>query len=57
VIGHQLHEGIFKAKKQQQSDRRSFWHRLLASLRIDIKPGKSVDNPVAYVGIKGKADF
>jgi hypothetical protein len=57
VIGHQLHEGIFKAKKPQPPDRRSFWHRLLASLRIDIKPGKSVDNPVAYVGIKGNADF
>ncbi len=57
MIGHQLHEGIFKAKKPQPPDRRSFWHRLLASLRIDIKPGKSVDNPVAYVGIKGNADF
>ena len=57
MIGHHLHKAIFKAKKQQQSDRRSFWHRLLASLRIDIKPGKSVDKPVAYVGIKGNADF
>ena len=56
MTGHRLYEAIFKAKKQQ-SDRRSFWHRLLASLRIDIKPGKSVDNPVAYVGIKGNADF
>lgn len=57
MIGHQLYEAIFKASKPQPPDRRSFWHRLLASLRIDIKPGKSVDNPVAYVGIKGKADF
>ena len=57
MIGHQLHEGIFKAKKPQPPDRRSFWHRLRASLRIDIKPGKSVDNPVTYVGIKGNADF
>ena len=57
MIGHHLHEAIFKARKQQPTDRRSFWHRLLASLRIDIKPGKSVDNQVAYVGIKGKADF
>ena len=57
MIGHQLHEVIFKAKKQQQSDRRSFWRRLLASLRIDITPGKSADKPVAYVGIKGKAEF
>jgi hypothetical protein len=48
---------IFEAKKPQAPDRRSFWHRLLASLRIDIKPGKSVDKPVAYVGIKGKAEF
>lgn len=57
MIGHQLHEAIFKAKKEQPPDRRSFWHRLLASLRIDIKPGKSVDKPVAYVGIKVKAEF
>ena len=57
MIGHQLHEAIFRAKKPQAPDRRSFWHRLLASLRIDIKAGKSVDNPVAYVGIKGNADF
>ena len=57
MIGHQLHEGIFKAKKPQPPDRRSFWQRLLASLRIDIKPGKSVDKPVAYVGIRGTADF
>jgi hypothetical protein len=57
VIGHQLHEGIFKAKKPQPPDRLSFWQRVLASLRIDIKPGKSVDKPVAYVGIKGTADF
>ena len=57
MIGQQLHVAIFKAKKPQPPDRRSFWHRLLASLRIDIKPGKSVDKPVAYVGIKGKAEF
>ncbi|MEY3481590.1 MAG: hypothetical protein RIQ71_2365 [Verrucomicrobiota bacterium] len=57
MIGHQLYEAIFKASKPQPPDRRSFWHRLLASLRIDIKPGKSVDKPVAYVGIKVKAEF
>ena len=57
MIGHQIREAIFKAKKPQAPDRHSFWHRLLASLRIDIKPGKSVDKPVAYVGIRGTADF
>ncbi len=50
-------EAIFNAKKTQAADTRKFWKRLLASLRIDIKPGKSADKPVAYVGIKGKADF
>ena len=48
---------IFEAKKPQAPDRRSFWHRLLASLRLDIKPGKGMDKPVSYVGIKGNADF
>ena len=57
MIGHRLYEAIFKAKQPQSPDRRSFWHRLFASLRIDIKPGKSMDKPVAYVGIKGKAEF
>ena len=57
MIGHQLYEAIFKASKPQPPDRRSFWHRLLASLRINIKPGKSMDKPVSYVGIKGTADF
>jgi len=57
VIGHQLYEAIFKASKPQPPDRRSFWHRLLASLRINIKPGKRMDKPVDYIGIKGKADF
>lgn len=57
MTGHQLHEAIFKARKPEAPDGRSFWNRLLASLRIDIKPGKSADKPVAYVGIKGKAEF
>ena len=57
MTGHRLYEAIFKAKQPRPPDRRSFWHRLLASLLIDIKPGKSMDKPVAYVGIKGKADF
>ena len=50
-------KAIFEAARPQLPDRRSFWHRLLASLRIDIKPGKTVDKPVTYVGIKAKADF
>ncbi len=57
MTGHRLYEAIFKAKQPQPPDSRSFWHRLLASLRIDIKPGKSMDKPVTYIGIKGKADF
>jgi hypothetical protein len=57
VTEHLIHEDIFKVDRRQRPDRRSFWRRLLASLRIDIKPGKSMDKPVAYVGIKAKADF
>ena len=50
-------KAIFEAKTIRPDDDRPFWKRLLASLRIDIKPGKSMDKPVAYVGIKGKAEF
>ncbi len=50
-------QAIFHAKKITSADPRPFWKRLLASLRIDIKPGKCTDQPVSYVGIKAKADF
>jgi hypothetical protein len=50
-------KAIFEAKTVRPDDDRPFWKRLLASMRIDIKPSKSVDKPVAYVGIKAKADF
>ena len=50
-------KAIFEAKTIRPDDDRPFWKRLLASLRIDIKPSKSADKPVAYVGIKGKAEF
>jgi hypothetical protein len=50
-------KAIFEAKTISPADGRPFWKRLLASLRIDIKPSKSVEKPVAYVGIKAKADF
>lgn len=50
-------KAIFEAKTIRAADSRPFWKRLLASLRIDIKPGKSLGKPVAYVGIKGNADF
>jgi hypothetical protein len=50
-------KAIFEAKTVRPADGRPLWKRLLTSLRIDIKPSKSVDKPVAYVGIKAKADF
>ncbi len=49
-------KGIFETKTVRP-DGRPFWKRLLASLRIQLKPGKTADKPVAYVGIKAKADF
>jgi hypothetical protein len=57
VTEHLIHEDIFKVDRRQRPEGRSFWRRLLASLRIDIKPGKSMDKPVAYVGIKANAEF
>jgi len=50
-------KAIFEAKTVRPDDDRPFWKRLLASLRIQLKPGKSADKPVAYVGIKAQADF
>ena len=50
-------EAIFGAKKTTPVDKRPFWKRLLASMRIHIKPGKCIDKPVSYVEIKAKADF
>jgi hypothetical protein len=50
-------KAIFEAKTVRPDDDRPFWKRLLASLRIQLKPGKTADKPVAYVGIKAQADF
>lgn len=38
-------------------DSRPFWLRLLASLRLKIKPGKSLRRPVSEVTLQGKAEF
>ena len=50
-------KAIFEAKTIRAADVRPCWKRLLASLRIQLKPGKTTGNPVAYVGIMAKADF
>ena len=50
-------KAIFEAKTISPGEDRPFWKRLLASLRIQLKPGKTADKPVAYVGIKAQADF
>ena len=38
-------------------DSRPWWVRLLSSLRISIKPGKSFKRPVSYVGVTGRVEF
>jgi len=50
-------KAIFEDKTIRPDDDRPFWKRLLASLRIQLKPGKTAEKPVAYVGIKARADF
>ena len=56
MTGQQIHDAVFGAKKTPD-DPRPFWKRLLSSLRVVMKPGKSARKPVSYVGIKAKADF
>ena len=53
---HQIHEAIFNEKKTQE-DKRRLWVRLLGSLKIKFKPGKSLKKPIGYIGIEGKAEF
>ena len=42
---------------QKPEDSRPFWRRLLASLRLKVKPGKSLRRPVSEVWIEGGTDF
>ena len=37
--------------------KRPWWQRLLASLRISLKPGKSWRRPVSSVWLKGGIEF
>lgn len=53
---HRLHEIVFQ-KKEAPEDQRPFWLRLLKSIRVVLKPGKTFQRPVAYLGVKGEAEF
>jgi len=56
VTEWQIHEVVFK-KPQEREDQRPLWLRLLRSLKIVIKPGKSLRRPIGYIEIRGKVDF
>jgi hypothetical protein len=38
-------------------DKRPWWIRLLASIKLDIKFNKTLKNPIKIVMLKGKVDF
>ena len=59
MTDYQIYEAIFKSKTQTQKreDKRPLWLRLLRSLKIVIKPGKSLRRPVAQVEIRGGCEF
>lgn len=37
--------------------KRPWWKRLLASLRLTIRPGKNLKRPVSLIGINGHVEF
>jgi hypothetical protein len=59
VTDYQIYEAIFKSKTQTQKreDQRPLWLRLLRSLRVVIKLGKSLRRPVTQVEIRGGCKF
>ena len=57
MTGPQIQDAVFGAKKTQPDDPRPFWKRLLSSLRVVIKPGKTARKPVSYIGVKAEADL
>jgi len=40
-----------------KEDKRSFWIRLLCSLRISAKPSTNIKKPIKEINITGGADF
>ena len=44
-------------KLRKKIDTRPTWKRLLSSLRISLKMGKNLRQPVASVYVKGKVEF
>jgi hypothetical protein len=57
VTDHQIHEAIFKTQTQKREIQRPLWLRLLRSLKVVIKPGKSLRRPVARFEIRGGCEF
>lgn len=53
----QIHEAIFNQKKTEKEDEGRLWVRLLRSLKIRIKPGKTLKKPISYIGVKGEVEF
>jgi hypothetical protein len=57
VTDHQIHEAIFKTQTQKREIQRPLWLRLLRSLKIVIKPGKSLRRPIGQVEVRGGFEF
>jgi hypothetical protein len=57
VTDHEIHEAVFKSKTQIRQDKRPLWLRLLRSLKVVIKPGKTLRRPVAQFEIRGGCEF
>jgi hypothetical protein len=46
-----------ESHRQVHTDKRPFWIRLLASIKLDVKLGKTLKKPIEAIIIKGKAEF
>ncbi len=44
-------------RAHKKIDTRPLWKRFLSSLRISLKMGKNLRQPVAFVYVKGKVEF
>lgn len=44
-------------KFQTAEDRLSWWKRLLGSLRLRLKPGRTLRRPISSVMLTGKVEF
>lgn len=44
-------------KARVVEDARPWWKRLLASLRVVVKAGKSLKQPIREVSVRGRVEF